>query len=422
MSLVYKKESIADGVSFTSVIDNRFKTNYISINMITELNSETAKNAVIPLIISKSNNTCKTLSEISRKLTGLYGASISGGVSKFGDSQCIMLNGSCIADRYTLGGEKITSELADTLLKCLLDPNSSSEEFDKMNFELNKQELIDDIDAEINDKQSYAMIRAGKKIFEGEPASISAKGDKETAVSMTSKEVYVKYLNLLKTAQIEIFFAGGGEPDEIFEKFRTAFSGRERNYTGRYTSSYSKQKSEICRESDIMDVAQSKMVIAYKTDYSNQAALRVMNAVFGGTPFSKLFENVREKMSLCYYCSSGYDERKNVVYVDSGVEHDNIEKAENEIDNQLRQITEGNFTDEEFENSRLSLLNSYRTVNDSPYSLVSWYLKCTYNDDILTPEQQIERIKSVTREQVTDAARSLKKDTSYVLTGKGGEN
>lgn len=422
MALAFNKEKLSDGVNFTSITDTRFKTNFIAINLINELKAETAAtNAVIPSVLAKSNSTYKSVTEINKKLTSLYGAGVSGDIIKIGDSQVLSLSASCIEDAYTFDGEKITSELTDVLLECLISPNVEDDGFSTKNFELNKQELIDDIDAEINEKRSYAVIRAGKKIYEGEPASITSHGDKEHALAMTPKLAYEQYKNILKTAQIEIFFVGGGNPDDAKNKFVNTFKNLDRAFKGNCTSLRSKLKPTVCEEVDTLDIAQSKMVIAFKSEETNAPAMKLMNAIFGQTPFSKLFVNVREKLSLCYYCAAGYDERKGILLVDSGVEHQNIEKARAEIINQLNEVAIGNFTDEEMANSALSIINNQRAVNDSPYALASWYLRQAYNGTTFTPEQEIERINAVTKEDIIKVAKSLKLDTVYILTKKGGD-
>ena len=129
--------------------------------------------------------------------------------------------------------------------------------------------------------------------------------------------------------------------------------------------------------------------------------------------------NVREKLRLCYYCSAGYNEQKGVLIVDSGVEKENTEKAEKEIINQLKEMTNGNFDESEIENSVLSIINNIRSVNDSPYALANWYLRQSYSGTNFTPEQEIERIRSVKKEDITKAAQSFVLDTVYVLTNKG---
>ena len=230
-----------------------------------------------------------------------------------------------------------------------------------------------------------------------------------------------EYKNILKTAGIEIFFVGGGDPADALERFKKAFAGAERNFSGKSVSKKSPLKTQACEVTETLDVAQSKMVMAFKSGFENAPAMRLMNAIFGQTPFSKLFMNVREKLSLCYYCAAGYDERKGVLVVDSGVEHKNIQKARDEILNQLSEVANGNFTDSEMSNSALSVINNYRAVNDSAFALASWYLRQAYAGTSFTPEQEIERIKAVSREDIVNAAKSLSLDTVYVLTGKGGK-
>ncbi|MEG0615399.1 MAG: insulinase family protein [Oscillospiraceae bacterium] len=421
MPLDYTREKFTNGVNFTSITDKRFKTNYISVNLITELSSETAAmNAVIPSIITKSNSEYKTFSEISKKLTSLYGANLSGDIMKIGDTQALSFSASCIADIYALDNEKVTAETTELLIQCLTSPNIENGGFCEKNFALDKQELIDDIDAEINEKRSYAIMRAAKTIYAGEPAENTSHGDKEHALAITSKAAYEQYKKLLKTAQVEIFFVGGGNSEDAKSKFKTLFNSIERDFCGNYTSKISKLKPQTAEITETLDVAQSKMVMAFKTDVIDKPSFMLMNAIYGITPFSKLFLNVREKLSLCYYCSVGFDERKGAVYVDSGVEHENIQKAKDEIINQLNLVAAGDFTDDEMKNSALSIINSYKSVNDSPYSLASWYFSQIFVGEIMSPDQEIERIKKVTREQIITAAKSLKLDTLYILTQKEG--
>lgn len=422
MALAFDKEVLGDGIHFTSITDTRFKTNFMAVYLITELSAETAAaNAVIPLVLSKSSAAYRSVTEINKKLSELYGASLNGDVAKLGDSQAVILTASCIADNFTLGGEAITGELTDVMLGCLLSPNVEGEAFYPKNFELNKQELIDEIDAEINEKRSYAMMRAGKTIYQGEPAAITAHGDKEFAESLTAKSSYSQYQALLRTARIEIFFVGGGDPQDAKNRFAKAFHPLSREYTSAYASAKSLLKSSPADVVETLDIAQSKMVMAFKSGYTNTPAMKLMNAIFGQTPFSKLFINVREKLSLCYYCAAMFDDRKGILMVDSGVEKENIQKARAEILNQLNEVAQGNFTDEEMSNSALSLINSFRAVNDSPYSIATWHLRQAYNGTEFSPEQEIERVQAVSREDIIDAAKSLALDTVYVLTKKGGE-
>lgn len=419
MPINYSREKIADGIHYSTIINKRLKTNSIAVYLLTELAEETAAlNAVIPTVLASTNANYPTFTELNRKHDSLYGSGIASYYSKYGDTQNLMLSASCINDRYSFDGEKITAELAAILADCLTDPNLEGEAFQKKNFALKKQELLDAIDAEINEKRSYAFKRANFNIYKGEPAAVPFSGSKERAEAITASSAYEQYKKLMKTAQIEILFVGA-EPDESCKQVLTdSLLKIDRSYGGSNSSKLSPLKAEVCRVTEPHDVAQSKMVMAFKTGYNNLAVMRLMNSVYGGSPVSKLFMNVREKLSLCYYCSSGYNDRKGVLYVDSGIEHANAKKAETEIINQLEAMKKGDFTDDELENARRTMLNGIKGVSDNANDIGNWYFQRIYAGDIFTPEEYIERLKKVTREEVIAAANSLKLDTVYVLTGK----
>lgn len=419
MAIKYNREKISDGIHYTTLINERQKTNTTMIHLVTTLSNDTVSlNAAIPYILANSNSKYTTVTELSKKLASLYGSVIKGTVSKIGDSQVLTLMSGCINDKYTFDGEAITQETTQILLDCLTSPYIENGGFYAKDFELKKQELIDDIEAEINEKRSYAFKRANAKIFENEPCAISVKGDLDTANQLNPVNTYEQYKKLLKSSQIEIVFVGSAEPVTSKEIIKNTFNSLERDYAGDNSSAKSSSKTEVCRITEPHDVAQSKMVMAFKTDYDNIAAMKLMNSVFGGTPFSKLFMNVREKLSLCYYCSSGVNDKKGVVYVDSGVEHANVKKAEDEILNQLKSVQNGEITDEELENARLAIINSWRGVSDGARSLADWYFQRSYSGGSESPEEFIEQLKKVTKDDVIKAANSLKLDTVYVLTGK----
>ena len=164
------------------------------------------------------------------------------------------------------------------------------------------------------------------------------------------------------------------------------------------------------------------MVLVFKTESDDCHAIRLLSTIFGETPVSKLFMNVREKMSLCYYCASRVLFAKGSLSVDCGVERDNIEKAEKEILHQLDEIRSGNFSDEELSSALMSIDNTLTAVGDTPSSYSSWYFERFCENNIVTPEQQFEAYKAVTRERIINAAKSLTLDTVYLMLNKEVQN
>ena len=91
---------------------------------------------------------------------------------------------------------------------------------------------------------------------------------------------------------------------------------------------------------------------ALDPDYT---AMVLANCILGGSPFSKLFMNVREKQSLCYYCAARHDTPKNVMFVQSGVETKDLDRTEEAILKELNDMKKGNITDDEILFAKLAM-------------------------------------------------------------------
>ena len=171
-----------------------------------------------------------------------------------------------------------------------------------------------------------------------------------------------------------------------------------------------------------MDLSQGKLCLGFSCDLhgddQKSAPLAVMSDIFGGGPYSKLFSNVREKMSLCYYCSASSVKAKGLIMVDSGVEKENAETAQSEILNQLEIMKKGEFSDAEFDSSIKSITDSLNSYNDSQGLLDVWYSVKIFKDKLLSPEDTVKLICSVTRDDVVRAAKGVNLHTVYKLLPK----
>lgn len=415
----YSRKIIADGVGYSTIIDPKFKSNKVQVTFVTDLLKETAaENAIAVGVLGSSSRKYKNISEITAKLNSLYGANINISVTKLGDYQKLSISVSSIHNRFALEGEDISGEVLDILLDCIFYPNAANGEFGKEPFDFRKKDLLDTIEAEINNKRSYAILKAHRKAFEGENSGNSPYGDKETANAVTSADAFKAYKRLLSDSQVEIYFVGSEEDCAVEEKMTKAFSTLSRKHQKFNFINHSPAKADVCRFEEKLDVTQCKMVMALKSDNKDRYAMKLMNTILGGTPFSKLFLNVREKLSLCYYCSGNYSSLKGAVLIDCGVEQENIEKAQQEILNQIEEMKNGNFSQEDIDNSILSIANSLKGIGDTLSSYINWYYGCFVNNEILTPQQALEKYKAVTKQQIIDAAKSLQLDTVYVMKGE----
>lgn len=415
----YKRTELADNIGYSSVIDEKFKTSFLTVRFITVLGRDTAAaNALGISSLSSSSRSYNTIAKLNEKLSALYGASLSAFTKKRGDVQIIGLSSSWINSRYAIDGEDLDGEMLEVVRGCIFDPNASGGEFEADIFRITKKDLLDRIDAELNNKRGYAISRASEAAFNGEPAENSCCGTRESAEAVSAAEAFAAYKKLLETAQIEIYYVSSEENDRIPEMFRKSFADIERAPKKVEFDGISPVKAEPTEVSDEFDVNQCKMVMSFKSDCQDRYALRLVSTILGETPVSKLFVNVREKLSLCYYCACRLIASKGTIMVDSGVERDNIEKASTEIKAQLEEIRRGNITDDELQNALLSFDNSLSQVGDTPSSYEGYYFERFCSGNIITPAEQLELYRAVTKERIVEAAKSLSLDSVYLMLNK----
>lgn len=421
MSLKTERVMIKDGIYLTTIVDEKFKSNNISIRFIKECDEKTASAYSLATSIAlNSNKKCPTVTKLTQQLARLYGASVSKYISKIGDSQSFYIGASCICDKYAFEKEKVTSLVTGILLDCIFEPNVTNEAFDKSEFTSVRADIIDGIKAKINEKRSYAIDRAIENACEGEGASVLVDGSVKELEKLDEHETYKYFVDLIKTARIEISLSGGGDFEEVTEKIRTAFSNIDRDYKDFSVSNVSKPRSEVKRVDESFDVLQCKSVMVYKTDNRDFEANKLFSALYGGTPSSKLFMNVREKLSLCYYCAANVSFEKGIMIVDSGIEEQNVKVALDEIQKQLDEIKSGNFSEDDLVNAKLAVCGATRTIYDTASSLSQWFIVKALNNDIKTPDEAIERYMQITKEDIINVANSYKLDTVYIMNTNGG--
>ena len=417
--MIYKRSELGDNIGFSTIIDEKFKTCSLAVFFLTELSNDTAAvNTLATSILTTSSSRYRSYAALSEKLSELYGAGLGSSARKKGDAQILSIRASWLDSRYAIDGEDIGGEMRELIRDCLFSPNAENGAFDDASFAIAKKDLLDRIDGELNQKRSYALAQAAKLAYRGEPAECTGYGSREAALAATPEDAFRAYCQLMKTAQIEIYYVTPREDDSFAEMFRSSFCSSDRQPKSVNMRNHSPLKPEVETVSEEFDVNQCKAVMAFKTDSDDIYALKMLSLIYGEMPFSKLFLNVREKMSLCYYCASHSVSVKGAFFVDCGVERSNIEKAEAEITAQLNEIRQGNITDMEMEGSLMALDNAVLQIGDTPSSYISWYFDCFCDGDIISPEEHFRRFTEVTRERIVEAANSLKPDSIYLMLNK----
>ena len=418
MNNIINRRKIADGVYFSSITDKRYKKNLISVAFSTQLSEDTAtENVIVPVLLTKCNSKLPTYKAFNNKMSRLYASGIGGTAGRQYDLQTISFGAYYLDDIYALSGEKMTGIMTDILIDCLTSPVTENGVFSEKFVELEKKTVIDNIETAINDKRSYAIEHAMKTICKGEPASVCSYGTVEKAKLITPDSAYKAYRRMLETMPCEIICTGCSDFDGVAEKFAAAFEKIGRHDIENTTIALSPVKTQTEEVTERLTVNQSKLVLGFKSHSDDDAALVLLQKIFGGTTSSKLFRNVREKMSLCYYCSAARNDLKGIMLVNSGVENENIEKTKEAVIDQLEEIKNGNFTNEDINFAEMAIKNDFKSVADSAGNVSNWYFDCIRKNDIVTPEEKLGRYLGVSKERIIAAAKSMVLDSVYVLTG-----
>lgn len=413
---------LSDGAYFNSVQDSRFKTMMIEVNLILPLNAETAsENALLAFVLSRSCKAYPTYRSLCKKLSSLYGAQLSTSLSKSGDRQILSITLTGLDDRYALDGESVTAQLSELLCQVLFEPNVTNGSFSAAEVEQEKRQLLDLIDSEYNEKRVYAIGQMVRTMCAGEVFAVRRYGTAEDVKKQSPQGLFETWQRVLKTACVEIVYVGDSQPDEAVKVFRKAFSELAREPLTVSTAVKSKA-GEVRRVSEELDVSQAKLVMGFRGGRalpdSKVTASRLMAAVLGGTATSKLFCNVREKQSLCYYCAARYDIHKGIMVIDSGVETGNIEKLETGIQKEIADMQNGNITDFELEATKMAVINAYRSSRDTVRGIGAWTVNRILDGELCSVDEMAEKINAVTKDEVVEAAKLLSLDTVYVLKSK----
>lgn len=414
------KSMISNGVEAMYFDSSKFKKSVLSVSFFQPLDENTATACCLASsVVTRATKDYSTYRELNARLHELYGASLGVNFSSVGDMQQITFKVSCLDDKYTFG-EKAFYQSCKLLCEMLFTPLMKDGLFLQDSFESEKRLLIEDINAELNNKRAYALRRLQKHLYKDELSAISCSGDVDIAQKLTNVQTVEAYNNMLKTAFVRINMFSGVRDDEIFDMFRNGFDNLSRN-----AQKLNVTKAHIAKNApedveELMDVTQGKLALAFSVDCGDslydKAVLRIMTDIYGGGTYSKLFSNVREKQSLCYYCTARASFMKRTVIVDSGILNENRDTAKNSILKELDDLKKGVGVDEAMlETSKKSIVDSMKSsFYDSVFGMDTWYRASVYDDDD-SVAGFIDAVKKVTLCDVLKMADTLKLDTVYFL-------
>ena len=418
----YKKIIVKNGITLHEITTNKFKTNLIAVFLTTELNRKNVtKNALISSILRRGTKNLNTQEEISKKLEEMYGAEFDCGLDKTGDNQVLKFYIETINDEFLPeGSSNILEESLTNIFDIVLNPYTENNAFKKEYLEQEKNNIRQLIEGKIDNKSRYALDRCIEEMYKNESYGLYKYGYVEDLEKITAEELYEYYKELIANCKIDIFVSGiiDNKLEDIIKSNENIQRLNERN--AKYVIPEITKKDSVEEKVVIenMDVTQGKLILgldvnADAEDLKYDAIL--YNSILGGSANSKLFQNVREKANLAYIAGSSYFRYKNNIFIKCGIEIENYDKALEIIRKQIKDMENGEFSEEDIKNSQKGIIAGIKSINDEQDTQITFYFGQELSKKPISVEEYIEKVQNVKKENIVNIAKKVSINTIYFL-------
>ena len=414
-------KEILPGITLRCCRDTRFKQGCMSFQFVRLMDrSEAHLNALLPSVMLRATLPHPDLRSISQHLDSLYGVTLGALVRRVGDYQTVGFYLSFMDDRFALPGESVLDGVLAFLEEVLTQSPLKDGGFLEDLLEGEKKNLIATIESELNNKAAYAQGKLLKAMCREDPFGLPRLGEKEDVAKIGAKELYRHYLRVRRESPLEIFYVGSADMDTLCGLIGPVVEKWERSYVNLpgqtpFTAVEGQHLTEA------MEVAQGKLSMGFVTPILRNspdfAALHLFNTIFGAGMTSKLFQNVREKLSLCYSIGSAIYVTKGILTVNAGIDFEKEQQTRQEILHQLALCKQGHITGEELRSAKEAIFSGLRATMDSPGAIEGYHSTSVLNGTPMTREEYMAAVEKLTAADVAAAANTVTYHSSYFLKG-----
>lgn len=418
----YITKNIKDGVKLHIINNNKFKTNLLAIFLTTPITREyVTYDAVLSSVLRRGSKNMPTQEEISKELENMYGAGFDCGLDKTGDNHILKFYLETINDSFIpQKDENMLKKGAEKLLEIVFNPLVENGKFKEEYVNQEKETIKQLIEGKVDNKARYALDRCIEEMYKNEPYGLYKFGYVEDLNNINASNLYEYYNKLKSECKIDIFVSGECSDDieNIISQNENIknLDPRKANFINSQLQKKETKEENVITES--LEVTQGKLILGLDVDINDDELkydALVYNAILGGTASSKLFQNVREKASLAYTASSSYLRHKNNIFINCGIEIKNYEKALEIIREQLQDMKDGKFTEEDIENAKKNIISTIKNIKDEQDTEIVYFFGQELTDKKVSLDEYIEKIDKVSKEDVVKIANSVNINTIYFL-------
>lgn len=420
-----KTFEIKSGIKLHSIKTELFKTNLVCVIITTPLNEETiTKNALIPFILRRGTKELESQIKLNSKLENLYGANFDCGIDKIGDNHVLKFYIESIDNEYAFGKEDVLLESMELLLDIVFNPYRVDGVFNKEYVDNEKETLRKVIESKIDDKDAYAVSQCIYNMYDKTGYGLYKYGDVKYIDEIDEENLTSYYDKLINSCKVDIYVSGNFNEDEFLNKVMNNsviqnLIPRVEGYI--LNNEYTESKQIVDNPKEIienMDVTQGKIIIGLDilSKMENlQATSLVYNTILGDGASSMLFQNVREKAGLAYSTKSSYVKPKANIFIRCGIQIENYNKALGLIKEQLENLKQGNFSEEDIDNAKTFLISGIKNIEEEQDSEIVYYIGQEIAKTDRSLDEYIEMVQKVTTEDIISLANDIQINTIYFL-------
>lgn len=412
---------INEGVKYTHVYTERGKTDSLCVSFRIPLDERNlASITLVSKILLRGTKSFPNTLSICRECEDNYGAAIDIAFQKRGKELALVFMLSYMRNRFAFEGEDIAERAVKLLSEFIFKPYLKDGAFDPDYTEREKIALCAQIASLKNNKPAYAAYRAAQLMCAGEPAAVSIYNCADLVRSLTPAELTAFFEKTIKSAPVDIVYAGNADKDRILELIERHLpfeprAGIRRSVVRR------RVPKKVRAFTEEAEASQSTLVMGFRLggdiERRHYNDFLLFGAILSLSPVSKLFMNVREKLSLCYYCSGIPDRHNKVIYISAGIDAENSEKVQKEILKQIDDIARRRISETEYNNALSYCVSALRSQSDDVSSLCSYYLSHVWRGVYRTLDEECEKLKKTSVDGAVEIAANAVLDTVYLLKG-----
>ncbi|MED3890277.1 pitrilysin family protein [Peribacillus frigoritolerans] len=420
MSIASDTITEKSGYKLHVVRTDKYKTNTLVLKMKAALTkADVTYRALLPYVLQSNTSKYPTTPELRSYLDDLYGAGFYVDVAKKGEYQIISFTIDIVNEKFLSDSTPLLEKAFGLLSEVIFNPKKNGEAFDSKTVSNEIRSLKQRIQSISDDKMRYSATRLVEEMCKNEPYALEASGNLQDLETITPESLFAYYKKMLSEDEIDLYVIGdidGSEVEALADKY-VSLQEREPVRLPRDTGKAVEKEKEIIENSD---VKQGKLNIGYRTQVAygdpDYYALQLFNGIFGGFSHSKLFINVREKASLAYYAASRLESHKGLLMVMAGIENANYKQALDIIHAQMKEMKQGNFSDEELAQTKAVVKNQLLETIDVSRGLVEILYHNVISGQDISLDEWFAKTERTTKEEIIAVGQKIQLDTIYFLT------